>query len=402
MDPRKAGKSYKILDSSGNPVVNSEIRINLINHEFLFGVNGFDALPYLFAQNDDFKRKAAERLEYIYKVFNYVTLPFYWGGFENKEGEPDTEAMLKAARMFKDKGITVKGHPLCWHTVCADWLLKYDNKTIMEKQLARIKREVSDFKGLIDMWDVINEVCIMPIFDKYDNAVTRICNEYGSVPLVKSVFDETIKYNSGATLLLNDFNTTDKYAELIEKCLDFGVRIDVIGIQSHQHQGYWGAEKLNSVLERFSKFNIPIHFTENTILSGTTIPDYIEDLNDWKVDEWPSTPELEELQMNQMKEMYEILFAHPLVKAVSNWDLCDGAWLGAPSGVIRKDNTPKPAYKMLDDLINNKWHTSVVSKTDDNGFVYIEGYKGTYDITVSDKKTTFTLSDSDSDLIIRI
>ena len=43
---------------------------------------------------------------------------------------------------------------------------------------------------MIGLWDVINEVVIMPIFDKYDNAVTRICQEYGRVPLVKAVFDE--------------------------------------------------------------------------------------------------------------------------------------------------------------------------------------------------------------------
>ena len=59
----------------------------------------------------------------------------------------------------------VKGHPLCWHTVCAHWLTKYDNETILKKQLERIDREVLGFKGIIDMWDVINEVVIMPIFN---------------------------------------------------------------------------------------------------------------------------------------------------------------------------------------------------------------------------------------------
>ena len=36
---------------------------------------------------------------------------------------------------------------MCWHTACANWLLKYDNKTIMQKQLERIDREVKGFKG---------------------------------------------------------------------------------------------------------------------------------------------------------------------------------------------------------------------------------------------------------------
>ena len=62
----------------------------------------------------------------------------------------------------------------------------------MDKQLARIDREVSNFKGLIDMWDVINETVIMPVFDKYDNAVTRICNRYGRIELIKKVFDASV------------------------------------------------------------------------------------------------------------------------------------------------------------------------------------------------------------------
>ena len=157
--------------------------------------------------------------------------------------------------------MTVKGHPLCWHTVCADWLMQYDNETILKKQLERIDREVTTYKGLIDIWDVINEVFIMPIFDKYDNAITRICKQYGRVGLIKKVFAEAHACNPDATLLLNDFNTSISYEILIDGCLEAGVPISAIGIQSHQHQGFWGKEKVEEVLERFSHFGLPIHFT---------------------------------------------------------------------------------------------------------------------------------------------
>ena len=105
---------------------------------------------------------------------------------------------MKAAGYLKERGVAVKGHPLVWHTVCANWLMAYDNKTILEKLLGRIDREVTDFKGIIDKWDVINEVVIMPVFEKYDNAVTRVCKEYGRVHLVKAFFDESHKMNPGA------------------------------------------------------------------------------------------------------------------------------------------------------------------------------------------------------------
>ena len=56
---------------------------------------------------------------------------------------------------MRDLGAAVKGHPLCWHTVCADWLLKYPVEEIMKRQLDRITREVGDFKGKIAIISLI-------------------------------------------------------------------------------------------------------------------------------------------------------------------------------------------------------------------------------------------------------
>ena len=63
--------------------------------------------------------------------------------------------------------------------------------------------------------------------------------------------------------------------------------------------------------------------------------------------------------------MYEILFEHPLVEAITGWDFADGAWLHAPSGLIREDNTLKPAYHELKRLIHKEWHTEDTLKTDE-------------------------------------
>ncbi len=377
---RAAHCRARITDAQGTPLNNKKLALKQLSHKFLFGCNCFDALPFCNNFAPEKTEELRDRMDKWLRVFNYATLPFYWGNFEKTEGQPGTDVLMKSAKFLVEKGVTVKGHPLCWHTACADWLMAYDNKTILKKQLERIDREVIGFKGVIDIWDVINEVVIMPIFDKYDNAITRICGEMGRVELVKAVFDRAHAANPSATLLLNDFNTSHYYEQLIEACLDAGVPIGTIGIQSHQHQGYWGAEKLEDVLSRFSRFGLPIHFTENTIISGDIMPPEIEDLNDFKVDEWPSTPEGEARQAKETEEMYRILFAHPLVEGITNWDFADGAWLGAPSGIIRKDNSVKPAYEMLDKLINDEWRTECEIQTDENGFAEIRGFKGGYSL----------------------
>ena len=365
----------RVVDKNGNPVADKELVLNQRSHQFLFGSGAFDFLEY------EGKKGDPERLDKWLALFNYGTLPFYWGRYEPKEGYPEYESRMQAAKCLRDHNVTLKGHPLCWHTVCADWLMDYPDEVIMDKQLARINREVTAFKGVIDIWDVINEVVIMPVFDKYDNAVTRLCKRYGQVGLVKEVFAAAKAANPDGMFLINDFNTSPKYEELLENCLDAGVEISAIGIQSHQHQGYWGTEKLYDVLKRFSRFGLPIHFTENTLVSGSLIPEYIEDLNDWQVKEWPTTIAGEERQAKEWEEMYRILFADPNIKTITGYDFADGAWLNAPSGLVTVDNREKPAYKKLLSLVKGEWWTKDQPiRTNSDGIVNIKGTKGTYEI----------------------
>ncbi|MDR0948728.1 MAG: endo-1,4-beta-xylanase, partial [Lachnospiraceae bacterium] len=285
----------------------------------------------------------------------------------------------------------LKGHPLCWHTACVNWLMNYSNEEIIKKQVARINRDVGYFAGTIDMWDVINEVVIMPIFDKYDNAITRICKELGRVRTVKTMFDAARATNPDAKLLINDFNLSTNYQILIDGCLNSGVEIDEIGLQTHMHQGYMGKDRLMEILERFEVFGKPLHFTEITLTSGHIMPPEIDDLNDYKIDSWPSTPEFEDRQAKEFVEMYEILFAHPLVRTAYSWNFVDGGWLGAPAGILRADGSAKPVYDALYDLIRKQWWTDTEVVTDENGEATVEGFRGDYKLTCMGAETDLAL-----------
>jgi GH35 family endo-1,4-beta-xylanase len=259
------------------------------SHAFKFGCTGFDQIELANgwldgASTERNERVAADWLE----LYNFATLPFYWGRFEPIRGRPDTARLLAAARWFVDRGVVVKGHPLCWHSVSADWLLDLADEEIVDAQLARIRRDVADFAGLIDTWDVINEVVIMPVFAKYDNGISRMSRALGRVGIVKATFEAARAANPDATLLLNDFDLSADYEHLIEDCLEAGIRIDALGLQSHMHQGYWGEARTEDVLGRFSRFGLPIHFTENTLVSGRLMPPEIVDLNDYQVGARPT------------------------------------------------------------------------------------------------------------------
>lgn len=403
----------RLVDKEQKALAGKEVRLHLTNHEFLFGCGAFDTLnigetgPFANREFEAHGRKInrayfQERVDLWTKLFNYGTLPFYWGQYEPQEGNVMEANRMEAAKYLRAHGATPKGHPLCWHTACANWLMEYDNKTIMEKQLARIERDVTAFKGIIDIWDVINETVIMPVFDKYDNAITRICNEYGRMTLIKEVFAAARSANPDAVLLINDFNLSPAYQKVIEECLDAGVTIDAIGIQTHQHQGYKGLPWLEDVLARFSQYGIPLHFTENTLVSGKIMPAHIVDLNDYQVDEWPSTSEGEERQAREWKEMYETLFAHPSVEAITGWDFADGAWLHAPSGLIRLDNSVKPSYETLKKLVHEDWTTDVTLTADAEGYVTLHGFRGDYEAVLDGRKAEFKLAKDTKEITVTL
>jgi endo-1,4-beta-xylanase len=380
------------LSHQGTPVSHQEILVKQKNHKFLFGSNwGDSTLALVNGELSGREKELAElRNEHFLQLFNQATLPFYWARFEPKRGQPQTQRILNVTRWYEKHNCVIKGHPLCWHTLTPDWLLTISIQETLRAQLDRIQREVSDFAGLIGQWDVVNEAVIMPIFDRYDNAITRLCRELGRIELIRTMFEATRTINPHAILLLNDFDVSPAYEILIEGCLTAGVQIDVIGIQTHMHQGYWGTERIQSVLERFERFNIPIHFTENTIVSGHLMPPEIIDLNDYQVSEWPSTPEGEQRQAREVVSLYKTLLAHPAVQAITWWDLSDGGWLNAPAGLLRRDHSCKPAYDELLKLIKGEWWLSPTRMiTDADGKFIFKGFLGEYELSLGHQKSTF-------------
>jgi GH35 family endo-1,4-beta-xylanase len=381
------------ITRDGVPAANLEVEVMQRRHRFLWGSQAFDLISLANGEVDGEQRAADEEYrDRFLDLYNFVTLPFYWGGFERERGVPDTQRILTTARWFSERGCEVKGHPLCWHTLTADWLLVLPNTEIRAAQIARIQREVTGFAGVINMWDVLNEVVIMPTFDRYDNGITRIAGEMGRTGIVREMFAAARAANPQAMLLLNDFDMSPDYERVIEDCLDAGIEIDAIGLQSHMHQGYWGLEKTHDVLERFSRFGLPLHFTELSLVSGDLMPQEIVDLNDYQVEDWPSTPEGEERQAAEVVEMYSTLFAHPQVEAITNWGLRDGAWLNAPSGYLRHDLSPKPAYEALLGLVKGKWWLAPTTMhTDDEGNLTFRGFCGYYEISAGERRSGFTV-----------
>jgi GH35 family endo-1,4-beta-xylanase len=393
---RTADATVTVFGADGEPLARQEVVVGQRSHAFSFGCTGAELIALANDEVPDADRAAAEqRAGHWLGLFDFATLPFYWAGFEPVRGRPDTERLLTAAQWLVDRGCVVKGHPLCWHTETAPWLLELSTADAIAAQLARIEREVTAFDGVIDTWDVVNEAVIMPVFDRYENGVTRMCQALGQVGIVKATFEAARAANPGATLLLNDFDVSPDYERLIGDCLDAGIGIDVLGIQSHMHQGYWGEAKTLEVLERFARFGLPIHFTENTLVSGRIMPPEIVDLNDYQVSDWPSTPDGEQRQADEVTRHYRTLVSHPAVDAITWWGIDDGGWLNAPTGLVRTDGSTKPAYEALAALIKGDWWLAPASMvTDEAGNIAVSGFLGEYEVMWAGRTAEFRIAET--------
>lgn len=361
---RKADVVIQVVDADGRPVMGAKVRVEQTKHAFLFGCNIFPLLRYEAKQQTAYGRQFGALL-------NYATLPFYWGAYEPNPGEKQREDRMKLAQWCKDHGIATKGHPLVWHNVYPKWGPSDPDET-RESQKARVSEIVYEFKGLVDIWDVVNEATVSA---KVDNGIGHWAKRDGTAELVGESLEWARQANPEAFLLYNDFNLSPDFLKLLADLIAAKKPFDAVGIQSHMHRGEWTLEKAWETCENYSRFGKPIHFTELTVLSGE---------HGWdKPRPWPTTPEGEARQADYVERFYTLLFSHPAVEAITWWDFMDGGWQGAPAGLIRADLTPKPVYDRLMKLVKGKWWTRASLVADSQGRAFTRAFLGDYRVTVT-------------------
>ncbi len=366
---------------------NVEVEVQQTSHEFLFGCIIFDLVNHGSAPEDEELFK--ERFK---QLFNFAVFPFYWAGFEPKEGETKEEIIKEVVAWCAENGITTKGHPLAWtHTAgTPSWLAEYSVEETKQLQLNRIEQIVSSFKNQIDIWDVLNEAIHTVNWDaamkenNIDQDYRYIGQNFMSDKpgFIDSCFQWAYKANPNADFILNEFdivyneNSRKRFYDLVEKLQELNTPVTGLGIQAHEpYKGriYYSPQQIWETFETYSDFNLPLHITELIPVSnGDSI------MGGYKTGTWT-----EKVQAEFAEMIFTLSFGYPAVQSVNWWGFSDRNIWQPKGGLVDENLNPKPVYETLDKLINKEWKTSITGlKPPRNGNLEFRGFKGNYQIRI--------------------
>lgn len=393
---RKGNFTLKLSANAGQRVT-----VKQKKHAFYFGTTAFMLGSFEKPEKEIQYKKA------FAKLFNQAVVPFYWSDFEPQEGHlrmrKESEFIYRrpapdiCLEFCSEYGIEPKGHCLTWNRFVPKWLKAYSSeqrKGILER---RFKEIADEYALKIPSFDIVNESAsnyrrgVYELFENYD--------EYG-LQLGQKYFTNNRKIlNETNEAIWRDYYTEGKYMAFNMQLQDFsrrGIPFDEIGLQYHifstteemENSGirniYLDAEAMLEIMDIYDSYGYPMHISEITIPGSE------------------QNAENEEIQAYLVEKLYKTWFATRNMKSIVWWNLADGYAAYAPigsnegenrcgGGLLRFDMSEKPAYEVLDNLINKEWNTSFETVIDKNGELCFRGFYGEYEVAVGGNTYTINL-----------
>lgn len=374
---RKGNALIKITDKKGNPIEGVRVTIRQQTHDFLFGCNLF-VLHQLETPELNKKYENA-----FVNLFNFATLPFYWRDLEPQEGIPrfgeDSPRIWRRpppdllVKWCETHNIIAKGHALMYNRniFMPDWTEQNDPELFMKQAKTHVEGIANRYKDNIAVWDVVNEERYRT---KNLNTGHKVPDDYliRCFKVANSLFPDNVK------LLYNDdtqsHDCPEEYRRYVNTVLESGSRIDGMGIQFHLFDlesrdkfiegNLYSPLQLINAYDQFARTGLPLYITEITVPGSGENGDKI--------------------QAEIVKNLYRLWFSIPNMGGITWWNLGDGTAYGdedkALAGLLDKNMDPKPAYNVLDSLINNEWKTCLTAKSDETGVIKFRGFWGSYRI----------------------
>jgi endo-1,4-beta-xylanase len=350
---RKTNLRVNLKDNQGKPILNATIKLEMQRHAFPFGT-AVDAEKLLATSQDSAKYKAT-----ILELFNRVVLEndLKWPVWECCR---KTQA-LEAIKLFAANNISVRGHNLIW-PCDTNYCLPDDVPALFSdttKLKARIDAHLVDIlgatKGTLVEWDVVNE----------PSANKRLAKVVGEDEMV-NWYKRAKALDANAKLFVNDYGNLGEgsldieYKRIIKRLLELGAPVEGIGLQAHFGLQLTPPEELNSRLDAFGAFGLPLAITEFDVNTSN-----------------------EPLQADYLRDFLTIAFANKNVSSFLMWGFWEGQHWLPDAAMYRKDWSIKPNGQIFKDLVFKKWWTNATGTSDATGNFETRGFYGDYKITAT-------------------
>ena len=165
-------------------------------------------------------------------------------------------------------GKTVIGHCLVWHSQPPKWMFTDANgKTVSREVLIgrmynHIMTVVTHYKGKIKGWDVVNEA-----FE--DDGSYRKSPYYNIIgpEFIELAFQFAHEADPNVELYYNDYSTSkpgkrEAICKLVRSLKSKGLRIDAVGMQSHNGYNYTDYAEYEKSIEAFAAEGVKVMMTE--------------------------------------------------------------------------------------------------------------------------------------------
>lgn len=184
------------------------------------------------------------------------------------EGNFEWDMADRYVEYGEDRGLNVFGHVLVWHSQTPDWFFKNDNgedaerDVVIERMRNHIHTVVGRYKGRIKGWDVVNEA-IEDDGSLRETPWLRIIGpEY-----IEMAFRFAHEADPDAELYYNDYSMSspakrETVVRMVNGLKEKGLRIDAIGMQSHNGLAYPNLEEYQKSIDAFASTGAKVMITE--------------------------------------------------------------------------------------------------------------------------------------------
>lgn len=189
-------------------------------------------------------------------------------GMQPQEGKFKWRKADRFVKFGEDRGMTVIGHVLVWHAQTPDWFFKdsvgntVSREKLIERMRTHIHTVVGHYKGRIKGWDVVNEA-----FE--DDGTYRQSSWYNIIgpEYIELAYRFAHEADPDAELYYNDFSMSvpvkrNRVCTLIRDLQKKGLRIDAVGMQSHNGLTWPSIDDYESAINAYADCGVKVMITE--------------------------------------------------------------------------------------------------------------------------------------------